>query len=77
MSTAIAELGQKIYPPGKKLNYSFSNVSAHGILCFNLIPGAPPPPKTKLGAKYSFRTQRARLLINIVLGGRGGGTHTS
>ena len=37
-----------------------------------MIPGAPPPPKTKLGAKYSFRTQRARLLINIVLrGGRG------
>ena len=37
-----------------------------------MIPGAPPPPpKTKLGGILFFRIQRARLLINIALGGGG------
>ena len=72
VSTAVAELGQKIYPPGKKLNYSSSIVTAQGILCFNLIPGAPLPQKQSWEAHIFCWTQRARLLINIVFWGGGG-----
>jgi hypothetical protein len=76
ISSEVAKLGQKIDPPGKKLNYCFSDVTTQGFLCVTLFPGPPPPPKTKLGRKYFSRIPGARLFINIVWGeGRGKLTH--
>ena len=63
---AVAELGQKIYPPGKKLNYNFSNVTAQRILCFTL------------GRRFVLGPSRPVCSSTLFWGGRGvGETHRS